>query len=104
MGEYDTLSCHRFLPDGCAERHFQIQSLGCAPNTYCLSADGRLLHDDGSDTAFHGVSRFYTHGATGQWHECEAKFTDGALQHLVSAEEATRDPHGIHLPPPLAQP
>ncbi|MDP1647645.1 MAG: hypothetical protein Q8M01_05515 [Rubrivivax sp.] len=104
MGLFDTLRCEQPLPNGCTEREFQTKSLACAMNDYCLSAAGRLLHPSGQDTGFHGVLRFYTRSATGTWHEYEAKFTDGALQHLVPVANAAYSPEGMILPPPPAQP
>ncbi|MBK6789543.1 MAG: hypothetical protein IPG77_18480 [Betaproteobacteria bacterium] len=48
--------------------------------------------------------RFYTGSATGTWHEYEAKFTSGALQHLVPVASAAYSPVGFILPLPPAQP
>ncbi len=104
MGMFDSLTCQRGLPDGCAEREFQTKSLGCTLEHYCLSAHGRLRLEDGSDTGFHGVLRFHTRTPAGLWHEYEAKFTDGALQHLVPAASAAYSPHGFRLPSPSALP
>jgi hypothetical protein len=104
MGLFDTLHCDHALPDGCTECDFQTKSLACVLDTYRLSAAGRLLLANGQDTGFHGVLRFYTRSATGTWHEYEAKFTDGALQHLVPVANAAYSPEGMALPPPPAQP
>lgn len=104
MGLFDTLRCDHPLPDGCTEREFQTKSLACAMGCYRLSAAGRLLHADGQDSGFHGVLRFYTRTAAGDWREYEAKFTDGALQHLVPLAKAAYSPEGMTLPHPPAQP
>lgn len=88
MGLFDTLHCEYPLPDGCTEPEFQTKSLACALDLYRLTAAGRLLNAKGADTGFHGVLRFYTSSATRAWHECEAKFSGGALQHLVPAANA----------------
>ncbi|HRC38171.1 MAG: hypothetical protein KBF65_14565 [Rubrivivax sp.] len=104
MGLFDTLHCEFPLPDGCAEREFQTKSLACEMDNYRLTAAGRLLHPGGQDTGFHGVLRFYTGSATGTWHEYEAKFTSGALQHLVPVASAAYSPVGFILPLPPAQP
>lgn len=104
MGLFDTLHCEYPLPDGCTEREFQTKSLACALDLYRLTAAGRLLNAQGTDTGFHGVLRFYTSSASGAWHEYEVKFTDGALQHLVPAADAAYDLHGFSLPPSQALP
>lgn len=100
MGLFDTIHCEYPLPDGCAERDFQTKSLGSALRLLRLTAAGRLLQADGADTACHGTLRFYTRSTAGAWLEYEAKFTDGQLQHLVSAAQAVYDEDGLapHAP------
>lgn len=104
MGMFDTLTCERALPDGCDEREFQTKSLGSALRRFRLSAGGRLLRDDGADTGFHGVMRFYTRARDGHWHAYEAKFTDGQLQRLAIEAQALYDDDGLRTaseaPPP----
>jgi hypothetical protein len=85
MGLFDTLRCEHPLPDGSTERDFQTKSLGCTLETFILTPAGRLLRADGADSGFHGLMRFYTRDSAGSWLEYEAKFTDGALQHLVQS-------------------
>jgi hypothetical protein len=102
MGLFDTLHCDHPLPDGCTEREFQTKSLASTMGTYRIDAAGRLLHAGGQDTGFHGVLRFYTRSAAGNWHEYEAKFSDGALQQLVPLAHAAYSPEGMSLPLPPA--
>ena len=99
MGMFDSLHCEPALPDGCTEHEFQTKSLGSGLRQLRLTAAGRLLRADGSDTGFHGVMRFYTRGAAGGWYAYEAKFTDGQLQHLVVEEQARYDEDGFALGP-----
>lgn len=104
MGLFDTLYCEYPLPDGTAEREFQTKSLGCTMEAFILTRTGRLLRSDDTDTSFHGVLRFYTRDSAQRWLEYEAKFIDGAQQHLVPLAQATYTPEGTRLQPEQPQP
>jgi hypothetical protein len=97
MSTYDTITCEHPLPDACPEREFQTKSLACAMSTCRLTAAGRLLDDQGKDTAFHGVLRMYATDPANQWWEYEAKFTDGQLTHLLPKAQARYDEDGLAL-------
>ena len=97
MGLFDTIACDHPLPDGCPANEFQTKSLGCGMDTYRLTAGGRLLNTQGTDTGAHGVLRLYTSEAAGQWWEYEAKFTDGQLVYLLAKAQAQYSEHGFLL-------
>lgn len=106
MGMFDTIYCRRQLPDGPAtDEDFQTKSLHNCLCVYEIAADGRLreleiddrghpIPEKSRDTGFHGVLRFYTYVGSGL-KEYEAKFTDGLLVDLRSANEARFDECGM---------
>jgi hypothetical protein len=102
MGMFDELQCHWPLPDGGPGADGQTKSLGCSLSRYTITASGRLLHADGSDTGFHGILHFHCPGPDHSLRRFEAKFTDGQLQHLMPAAQAQHDEDGLHLNPSTA--
>lgn len=54
---------------------------------YLITSQGRLVVD-GRDTDFHGVLNFYGADLNNEWHEYNAKFTDGNLVVIEAAPEA----------------
>ena len=90
-----------------AAKDFQTKSLHNTLSVYEIGADGRLrelalddtgnsLSENARDTGFHGIVRFYTYIETERL-EYEAKFTDGTLVDLRSANEARYDERGMLL-------
>ena len=99
MGMFDTVHCeHGLLPAAQGATEFQTKSLACALESFVLTATGRLLRADGSDTGFHGVMRLHGRSPSGQWVGLEAKFSDGALQHLAELKSAQYDDFGLRPP------
>ena len=99
MGMFDTVHCKHPLPpaaEGATE--FQTKSLACAMESFVLTTTGRLLRADGTDTEFHGVMRLHGRLPSGQWVGLEAKFSDGALQHLAELKSAQYDDFGLRPP------
>lgn len=108
MGMFDTIYCRQPLPSRLAtDEGFQTKSLHNTLSVYEIGADGRLRElatDDrgepisakSKDTGFHGVMRFYTYVGR-DIKEYEAKFTDGSLVYLRSANEARYDERGMLL-------
>ena len=106
MGMFDTIYCRRPLPDdGTSDQGFQTKSLHSVLCVYEIGSDGRLrelelddtgqpLPDKSRDTGFHGVMRFYTYIGDRRM-EYEAKFTDGLVVDLRSANEACYDERGM---------
>ena len=100
MGMFDTVRCEHGLPPAAAgATEFQTKSLACALDSFVLTASGRLLRADGSDTEFHGVMRLHGRSPSGQWVGLEAKFSDGTLQHLAELGAAQYDDFGLRLKP-----
>lgn len=89
MGMFDTVRCQRRLPDGldASKEWLQTKDFDCELETYTITEDGRLLNDDGEPMNFHGWLNFYTMTEKRVWHEYWAKFTDGALQDILTAEQ-----------------
>jgi len=98
MGMFDELHCELPLPDGQPGTSAQTKSLACTLERYTLSASGRLLRADGSDTGFHGVLHFHCPGPERTLRRFEAKLTDGQLQHLLPSAAAQYDDDGLRLP------
>ena len=102
MGMFDSVRCEHPLPAALAavEGDWQTKSLACELQNYVISAAGRLLRNDGSDTHHHGVMRLIHLlpglGLVG----LEAKFSDGSLVHLRELPLALYDEHGLRLHPP----
>jgi hypothetical protein len=78
MGMFDYIVCEYPLPDGADPSKFEFQSkdLDCALDTYTISKDGKLIHDQNFDASpneeamdtttkklteipYHGYLRFY---------------------------------------------
>jgi hypothetical protein len=91
------------LPDAPSTRQFQTKSLECFLSKYRITADGRLVEerrDDRGvtdhDVAHRGDLNFYTSegdrgDGTWRWHEYNARFTNGKLDHVTKA--LNRDLH-----------
>lgn len=117
MGMFDYVRSEIPLPDGFVGE-LQTKDFGCSMTTVLIREDGRLLiedrewevvpptqrpHPDPSDPMhwigsmrsvnrrwrdldYHGIVNFY--GCEGQWHEYNAKFTDGKLVEIVAVPES----------------
>lgn len=95
MGMFDTVTCEQPLPDGADSGSLEFQTKDMkfpGLDTYKISRSGRLIGPDG-DMDFHGHLNFY--GSSGwrqsqgdnsdyEWHEYDAKFTDGQLVEIVT--------------------
>ena len=85
MGMFDYVDCELPLPDGWKGK-LQTRDFDCPYlETYTIRADGRLIHRETRktfgvdvDTNFHGILNFYGL-ENDEWHEYNAKFTDGQL-------------------------
>ncbi|MDI3563577.1 hypothetical protein [Bradyrhizobium sp. Arg816] len=97
MGMFDYVKCELPLPDGwkgeLQTKDFEDPYL----ETYTIRADGRLIRrrpkydidPPGTaygeiDTNFHGILNFYGL-EDGEWHEYDAKFTDGQLVEITGS-------------------
>ena len=67
--------CDMPLPDGWKGEGMETKDFDCELAEHVITKDGRLAHDPG----FHGVVNFYGTDSEGDWHEYNAKFTDGQL-------------------------
>lgn len=103
MGMSDNIRFKQPMPDGhmCDDGWFQTKDLACDLDGYEVGEDGRLrkievcdpeegmgtkLLDPPEDQDFHGWLTFYDYNRkTGDWHEYKAKFTDGQLVRIVTA-------------------
>ena len=88
MGLFDDVRCDVPLPDGLqGGRWGQFQTKTFPEpymEKYTITASGRLLHQasltqEAVDTNFHGILNFYGGDTESDWHEYNAKFTDGQL-------------------------
>lgn len=95
MGLFDDVICGVPLPDGFdrVDGHFQTKTF---PDPYLekytITPEGRLMHqptfdDEATDTNYHGVVNFYGSDKDGNWHEYNAKFTDGQLVKIELVED-----------------
>lgn len=115
MGMFDDIRYSGALPDGITgedcESSFQSKDLECALTQYEIREDGRLWflafelvarqrgpdmpgespferrNERWLDSEYHGMLRFYGNDRHGAWHEYVAKFTDGNLVEIVTADD-----------------
>ena len=96
MGMFDDVKCKRTMPDGFEGEWFQSKDLSCELNTFEITDDGRFVQtgdcQDGKadlpvpkEIDFHGWLNFYTNDKTRGWLEYNAKFTDGRLVKIETA-------------------
>ena len=84
MGLYDNVYCDMPLPDG-YEGYFQTKSLQDPYlRAFLITKEGRLHQlsqkdacEETHDLDFHGILNFYDYNDDNEWHEYNAKFTDG---------------------------
>jgi hypothetical protein len=111
MGLFDDITCEKELPGLTEKLSFQTKDLDCMMGSYTITAEGRLIeHAFGLesrtpeekavsliplfnrvelgdvDTNYHGWLNFYGDDSKGQWHEFNAKFTDGVMVEVVRVE------------------
>lgn len=111
MGLFDDIEVLWPLPDGYKHTMFQTKDLECCMGRYRINADGTLdkaewepvpeperpypdmpfigsVRRSGVWTkiSFHGILNFYNYDKdeTPDWHEYEAKFTDGKVVEIVA--------------------
>lgn len=97
MGMFDYIRCDVPLPDG-YKGELQTKDLECDLTSYLINGEKRLValsyhdnygakHDlsceDATDLNYHGILRFYGVGPDDDWHEYNAKFTDGVSVEIV---------------------
>ena len=90
MGMFDNIKCAHPKPDGYTGKWFQTKDLDCRLDTFEITPEGELIRTksynwetEKQDTEtvkipFHGILNFYDI-ERGQWHEYNAKFTEGKL-------------------------
>ena len=91
MGMFDDVMCDVPLPDG-HKGAFQTKDLECTINRYRITKNKRLVREsqgigggDGKlDLNYHGILRFYGTDSNDEWHEYNAKFTDGECVEISS--------------------
>lgn len=91
MGMFGDLECQVPLPDGFVDM-FQTKDLDCELTMYRITSAGRLVrlnwdsqarvYGEPTDLNYHGMLNFYG-GSSANWHEYDAKFTDGQLVEIV---------------------
>lgn len=106
MGMFDYIICDAHLPDGFDSKGFEFQTKDTDEQymvNYTITAEGRLIDHDGTDTNFHGDVEFYgsTMSACGPGYYTTqddkplvergytARFTNGQLQEIKL--DATED-------------
>jgi len=99
MGMFDDVRCEVPLPDGWEAGVMQTKDLDCELAKYVIRSDGRLVkrhpgayeeareYAEDIDLNFHGILNFYGYDAEKEWHEYNAKFTDGTLVKIDAVEE-----------------
>ena len=105
MGMFDDIKCKRVMPDGFEGEWFQSKDLSCDLNTFEITDDGHLVQtgecpiEGGKqdlptpkESDFHGWLNFYTHDKSGKWREYNAKFTDGRLVKIETANVEVQGP------------
>lgn len=84
MGMFDYIKCEAPLPDG-FDGELQTKDFDCEMTTHIITKDGRLMLGSirrvhkYEDANFHGLVHFYGTDADENWHEYNARFTDGQL-------------------------
>lgn len=91
MGLFDDIEVDWPLPDGFDGKHFQTKDLECYMERYRITREGALERhrregDTWTNEDFHGILNFYDYGPTGEWHEYNAKFTDGKVVGIEAVE------------------